>query len=232
MPGKHLTTNCFVDQSKLYPSNRFFFEFLLDKPDLLSQLRPLYVSRRADLEQRETIVSFQWSRSVQQSIAWLFDLLSRLWERENETKSQLLAILFDVSHDFDPETVVRRDGIFRWTESSARVQRSVRIPSLLDQSIHGSTIGNHFIHLQIPSNRQSQPRWSLSVSSERPVRMFIEGFPVALKVQRISKAFNQLIEQQIERRRRKIETPRFVLERVLHELNSFQKQLQDEPNRW
>jgi len=51
-----------------------------------------------------------------------------------------------------------------------------------------------------------------------------------LKVQRISKAFDQLIEQQIERRRRNIETPRFVLQRVINELEAFQKQLINEPN--
>lgn len=50
------------------------------------------------------------------------------------------------------------------------------------------------------------------------------------KVERISKAFDQLIEQQIERRRRNIETPRFVLRRVIDELEAFQKQLQTEPN--
>jgi len=50
------------------------------------------------------------------------------------------------------------------------------------------------------------------------------------KVERISKAFDQLIEQQIERRHRNIETPRFVLRRVIDELEAFQKQLQTEPN--
>ncbi len=51
-----------------------------------------------------------------------------------------------------------------------------------------------------------------------------------IRVQRISKAFDQLIDQQIERRRRNIETPRFVLERVINELEEFQKQLTNQPN--
>jgi hypothetical protein len=50
------------------------------------------------------------------------------------------------------------------------------------------------------------------------------------KVQRISIAFEQLIEQQIERRTRKILTPRFVLQRVVHELEIFCQQLRHEPN--
>lgn len=62
--------------------------------------------------------------------------------------------------------------------------------------------------------------------------VFLFFFRMKFQVQRISKAFNQLIEQQIERRRRNIETPRFVLERVIHELETFQNQLQNEPNRW
>ncbi|CAF1679687.1 unnamed protein product, partial [Rotaria sp. Silwood1] len=52
-----------------------------------------------------------------------------------------------------------------------------------------------------------------------------------IRVQRISKAFDQLIDQQIERRHRNIETPRFVLQRVIDGLEAFQKQLRDEPNR-
>ena len=63
-------------------------------------------------------------------------------------------------------------------------------------------------------------------------RCFLSLSLVISKVQRISKAFDQLIDQQIERRHRKIETPRFVLERVIHEVDTFQKQLQTEPNRW
>ncbi|CAF2862805.1 unnamed protein product [Rotaria sp. Silwood2] len=52
-----------------------------------------------------------------------------------------------------------------------------------------------------------------------------------LKVQRTSKALDQLIEQQIERRHRNIETPRFVCQRVIDGLEAFQKQLRDEPNK-
>jgi hypothetical protein len=48
----------------------------------------------------------------------------------------------------------------------------------------------------------------------------------------MSKAFDQLIDQQIERRHRNIETPRFVLQRVITELEAFQKQLTNEPNQW
>lgn len=57
-------------------------------------------------------------------------------------------------------------------------------------------------------------------------------FFLLLKVQRISKAFDQLIDQQVERRHRNIETPRFVLQRVITELEAFQKQLIDETNQW
>ncbi|CAF3231937.1 unnamed protein product [Rotaria sp. Silwood2] len=52
-----------------------------------------------------------------------------------------------------------------------------------------------------------------------------------IRVQRTSKALDQLIEQQIERRHRNIETPRFVCQRVIDGLEAFQKQLRDEPNK-
>lgn len=51
-----------------------------------------------------------------------------------------------------------------------------------------------------------------------------------MKVQRVSKVFDQLIDQQLERRRRKIETPRFVLQRVIDGLQSFCEHLRNEPN--
>ncbi|UJR37765.1 hypothetical protein I4U23_030458 [Adineta vaga] len=51
-----------------------------------------------------------------------------------------------------------------------------------------------------------------------------------IRIQRISNAFDQLIEQQIERRHRNIETPRFVLQRVITELETFQQKLRNEPN--
>ena len=89
---------------------------------------------------------FQWFRFVQQSITWLFDLVSQLWEKENESRFSISSIVSNVSNEFDTKTIVRSDGIFRWTKSSTRFQRSIRISSILDQSIHGSTIWDHFVY--------------------------------------------------------------------------------------
>ena len=50
-----------------------------------------------------------------------------------------------------------------------------------------------------------------------------------VQVQRIARVFDQLIEQQNERQKRKIETPRFTLKRVIDELEAFRNQLRTTP---
>ncbi|CAF1385935.1 unnamed protein product [Rotaria sordida] len=94
-------------------------------------------------------------------------------------------------------------------------------------------LSNEFDYHNYLINQKSGPQFdiiSFIIKFHRILKLS-DAEAYLIRVQRISKAFDQLIEQQIERRHRNIETPRFVLQRVIDGLEPFQKQLRDEPNK-
>ncbi|CAF3376662.1 unnamed protein product [Rotaria socialis] len=174
---------------------RFFFEYLLERPDILSQLRPLGL----DLFNTQlSDYSLSFDEHVAKKFLKEFDYLKSF---KNKKMSSAQKESFDVIDYFINMNLKREySDEFRYHSY------------LINQMMGPQTEIISFI-----------------VKYHRILKLN-DAEAYLIRVKRISKAFDQLIDQQIERRRRNIETPRFVLQRVIDGLHAFREQLQNEPN--
>lgn len=174
---------------------RFFFEFLFEKPDLLSTLRPLGLDL-FNTQLHDYSITFT----------------------ENEKRKFRKDYEYLLAFQNQPMTIHQKqsyDVMEYFMNINAKREYSDEFcyhVYLINQMMGAQSEVVSFI---IKYHR---------VLSLRDAEAYL------LRVERISNAFDQLVDQQIERRRRNIETPRFVLQRVIDELEAFQNQLRNEPN--
>ncbi|CAF0969874.1 unnamed protein product [Adineta ricciae] len=184
---------CPINLKILYA--RFFFEFLLEKPDLLSQFRPfgldLFNTQLHDY-------SISYKRYEKKKFHTHIRYLQSF---QNTSMSSIDRQSYDVMEYF---------------------------MNLNIKQEHSERFSYH--HYLINQMMGAQSEIISFITKFHRILNVNDAEAYLLRVQRISKAFDQLIEQQIERRRRNIETPRFVLQRVITELETFQQQLKNEPN--
>lgn len=210
---------------------RFFLEFLFEKPDLLSHLRPLYVNYTNNFE-----IDI-WFGFVCSGL----DLFN--------TQLHDYSISYKQYEKKKFRTHIRYLQSFQNTQMSLIDRQSYEVMeyfmNLFITQEHSERFSYHHYLINQMMGAQSEIisfitkfHRILSVSDAEAYLIRVDClswkvrclFASFLQVQRISKAFDQLIEQQIERRRRNIETPRFVLQRVVTELETFEQQLKNEPN--
>ncbi|CAF3274924.1 unnamed protein product [Rotaria sp. Silwood2] len=175
---------------------RVFFEYLLESPDLLSQLRPLGL----DLFNTQ-----------------LHDYSLSFHEHDKKKCQNELTYLQS----------------FKNKKMSSDQRHSYDIMEYFLNMNLNRELSNEFEYHDYLINQMIGPQFDIIsfITKFHRILKLSDAEAYLIRVQRISKAFDQLIDQQIERRHRNIETPRFVLQRVIDGLEAFQKQLTDEPNR-
>ncbi|CAF1585602.1 unnamed protein product, partial [Didymodactylos carnosus] len=174
---------------------RFVLEYLLERPDLLSQLRPLGLDLfNTHLQDFSVKFDERQRRKTKRQLAYL-----RSFENSNMSSSQRLS--YNVLEYFTNES--------------------------LNRQLSETFFCHHYLINQLFG---AQTEIIALLTKYHRIKNIKEAEAYLLRVQRISLAFDQLIEQQKKRRENGIETPRFVLERVVNDLKIFRDQLSTEPN--
>ncbi|CAF3562778.1 unnamed protein product [Adineta steineri] len=183
-----------INLSILYA--RFFFEYLLEKPELLSQLRPLGLDLfNTQLNDYSVAYNEYENKKMQTQLHYLQSFKNKKMSVNERESYKVMEYFINInakrenSNEFSYHDYLINQMMGAQSEIISIITKFHRILKLNDAEAY------------------------------------------LIRVRRISDAFDQFIEQQIERRRRNIQTPRFVLQRVITELEAFREQLKNEPNR-
>ncbi|CAF0871445.1 unnamed protein product [Rotaria sordida] len=175
---------------------RFFFEYLLDSPDLLSQLRPLGLDL-FNTQLHDYSISFHEyeKKKLQKELTYLHSFKNKKISSDQRESYDVMEYFLNMN--------LRRE------------------------------LSDEFDYHNYLINQMMGPQFDIIsfITKFHRILKLSDAEAYLIRVQRISKAFDQLIDQQLERRHRNIETPRFVLQRVIDGLEAFQKQLRNEPNK-
>ncbi|CAF1553140.1 unnamed protein product [Adineta steineri] len=182
-----------INLSILYA--RFFFEYLLEKPELLSQLRPLGLDLfNTQLNDYSVAYNEYENKKMQIQLHYLQSFKNKKMSVNERESYEVMEYFININ---------------------AKRENSDEF------SYHGYLINQMM---------GAQSEIISIITKFHRILKLNDAEAYLIRVRRISDAFDQFIEQQIERRRRNIQTPRFVLQRVITELEAFREQLKNEPN--
>ncbi|CAF0722152.1 unnamed protein product [Adineta steineri] len=182
-----------INLSILYA--RFFFEYLLEKPELLSQLRPLGLDLfNTQLNDYSVAYKEYENKKIQTQLHYLQSFKNKKMSVNERESYEVMEYFMNIN---------------------AKRENSDEF------SYHGYLINQKMgAQLEIIS----------IITKFHRILKLNDAEAYLIRVQRISNAFDQLIEQQIERRRRNIQTPRFILQKAITGLEAFREQLKNEPD--